>query len=256
MTSGSYGGKVVVVTGGSSGIGAAVVGRFAREGASVVIGYNRGAHEADYLKEELEATGTPCVAVKADVSKTRELEQLMDRAVDRFGRIDVLAACAGISHFGSLSTLTPEAVDHVFAVNTRGQLLAAQHAAERMTAGGRIILTSSNATRRAVFEHGLYAASKAAIDAMVRCLSVELGPRGITINAVAPGATATAMVANNAARYQPPGMNLSAEEWLSVSHALDRIATPDEVAGAYTFLAGKDAAYISGRTLPVESCVF
>lgn len=176
MTSGSFGGKVVVVTGGSRGIVAAVVGRFAREGASVVIGYNSGADDAHSLKKELEAADIPCLAVKADVSETQEMEHLMDQAVDAFGRIDILAACAGISHFGGLSTLTPEAVDHVFAVNTRGQLLAAQHAADRMTDGGRIILTSSNAARRAVFEHGLYAASKAAIDAMVRCLSIELGP--------------------------------------------------------------------------------
>ncbi|WP_326798202.1 SDR family oxidoreductase [Streptomyces sp. NBC_01808] len=253
---GEFDGKVAVVTGGSRGIGAAVANRFAQEGASVVIGYNSSADEAHALKEELKTAGARCIAVRSDVVETEEVAALMNKAVDAFGRLDILAACAGISHFGALPTLSPQAADQVFAVNMRGQLFAAQHAAHHMADGGRIILTSSNAARRAVFEHTLYTASKAAVDAMVRCLSIELGQRGITINAVAPGATATAMVAQNAAKYQPPGMNLTAEEWLDVSYALDRLATPAEVAGAYAFLAGKDAAYISGRTLPVESCVF
>jgi 3-oxoacyl-[acyl-carrier protein] reductase len=135
-------------------------------------------------------------------------------------------------------------------------LFAAQCAAREMTDGGRIILTSSNAARRSIYEHTLYAASKAAVDAMVRCLSIELGQRGITINAVAPGATVSAMSAKNAVRYQPPGLGLPAKEWLAMSYALDRIATPSEVAGAYAFLAGDDGGYITGRTLPVEGCVF
>jgi NAD(P)-dependent dehydrogenase (short-subunit alcohol dehydrogenase family) len=256
VSSNSFKGKVAVVTGGSSGIGAAVATRFAEDGASVVIGYRTSADAARKLAADLESRGAKCLAVKADVVESADIEALVDRTIDAFGRIDILASCAGVIHFGSLADVTAKEVDEIFAVNTRGQLLAAQQAAKHMTDGGRIILTSSNAARRAIFEHTLYSASKAAVDAMVRCLCVELGHRGITINAVAPGATATPMAATNAIRYQPPGLGLSAKEWLSKSYALDRIATPAEVAGAYAFLAGKDAAYISGRTLPVESCVF
>jgi 3-oxoacyl-[acyl-carrier protein] reductase len=249
-------GKVAVVTGGSRGIGAAVATRFARNGAAVVIGYRDAAGAADDLVAGLRGEGAECLAVKVDVVEPTETAALVERTIDAFGRIDIMASCAGVIHFGGLADLTPQEVDHVFAVNTRGQLLAAQQAAKHMTDGGRIILTSSNAARRAVFEHALYAGSKAAVDAIVRCLSVELGPRGITINAVAPGATRTDMSAKNAVRYQPPGLDMTAERWLSTSYALDRIATPAEVAGAYAFLAGADASYISGRTLPVESCIF
>ncbi|BFU43959.1 3-oxoacyl-ACP reductase FabG [Krasilnikovia sp. MM14-A1004] len=247
---------MAVVTGGSRGIGAAVAARYAAAGACVVIGYHRSADAAHELADQLTVAGASCIALRADVADPQQTARLINQAADTFGRLDILASCAGINHFGGLAELTPADFDHVFAVNTRGQLLAAQHAARRMGDGGRIILTSSNAARRTIFEHTLYAASKSAVEAMVRCLSVELGRRGITINAVAPGATATDMAAANAAKYQPPGMNLSATDWLALSYALGRIATPAEVAGAYVFLAGADAAYITGRTLPVEGCVF
>ncbi|MFD9698164.1 SDR family NAD(P)-dependent oxidoreductase [Lentzea sp. NPDC059081] len=256
MPSGKLDGKVAVVTGGSRGIGAAVATRFAEEGASVVIGYRSGGEEASELAAKLEGSGARCLAVKADVASPEQTSALFDRTVEAFGRMDVLASCAGINHFGGLQELTPEMANQLFGVNTQGQLFAAQQAARHMTAGGRIILTSSNASRRSIFQHTLYAASKAAVEAMVRCLSIELGQRGITINAVAPGATKTDMAAKNAVKYQPPGLGLSAEEWLSLSYALDHVATPAEVAGAYVFLAGDDAGYISGRTLQTESCVF
>ncbi|MCT9083695.1 SDR family NAD(P)-dependent oxidoreductase [Streptomyces fulvoviolaceus] len=249
-------GKVAVVTGGSRGIGAAVATRFAAEGASVVVGYRNAADSAQELVTRLKAQGTECLAVRADVAEPADVEALLDRTVNTFGALHVLASCAGIEHFGALPALTPEAVDRVFAVNTRGQLLAARCAAPHLTDGGRIILTSSVAARRTVHEHTLYAASKAAVEAMVRCLSVELGRRGVTINAVAPGATATDMAAENGAHYQPPDLELPTSRWLTVSHALGRIATAEEVAGAYAFLAGPDAAYVTGRTLPVDNCVF
>ncbi|MGW3204253.1 SDR family NAD(P)-dependent oxidoreductase [Streptomyces sp. NPDC001135] len=249
-------GKVAVVTGGSRGIGAAVVRRLGTEGASIVFGYRNAVEAARELESELKADGIQALAVRADVADPKETGALVDRAVTTFGRLDVMASCAGIEHFGPLAGLTPETVHEVFAVNTHGQLFAAQHAARHLTEGGRIILTSSVAARRTVFEHTLYSASKAAVEAMVRSLSAELGRRGITVNAVAPGATATDMAAANGAHYQPPGLDLPTEQWLAVSHALGTVAQPAEVAGAYAFLAGPDAGYITGRTMPVDSCLF
>ena len=253
---GTLHGQVAIVTGGSRGIGAAVVRRFAEDGASVVVGYRSAADAAEELVVELKAAGVESLAARADVADPAQTQALVDRTVDTFGRLDIMASCAGIEHFGALADITPATVDQVFAVNTRGQLFAAKSAAAAMTEGGRIILTSSLAARRTVFEHSLYAASKAAVEAAVRCLAVELGRRGITVNAVAPGATATDMAAENGRHYQPPDLTLPTGQWLTVSHALGRIARPDEVAGAYAFLAGKDAGYITGRTLPVDSCVF
>jgi len=249
-------GKVALVTGGSRGIGAAVATRFAADGASVVVGYRDAGVAAENLVQRLRARGTRCAAVQADMAEPAEVEALVDRAVDTFGALDVLASCAGIEHFGALPALTADVIDHVFAVNTRGQLLVARSAARHLPEGGRIVLTSSVSARRTVHAHTLYAASKAAVEAMVRCLAVELGRRGITVNAVAPGATATDMAAENGGHYQPPDLELDTSTWLAVSHALGRIATADEVAGAYAFLAGPDAACVTGRTLPVDNCVF
>lgn len=256
MTSHRLQGKVAVVTGGSSGIGAAVAARFAADGACVVIGYNSGADAAHGLAAEIETAGGTCMVFKANVINTGEVSALMDRTAEVFGQIDVLASCARTPQFGSLSELTPEEVDYVFAVNTRGQLFAAQHAVRNMPHGGRVILTSSNYSQRTVFQNTLYSASKAAVEAMVRCLSIELGQQGITINAISPGVTEFDVATGGAVKYRPAGVNLSADEWLSLSHSLDRIPKPCEVAGAYAFLAGEDAAFINGRTIPIGSCIF
>jgi tetrahydroxynaphthalene reductase len=249
-------GKVALVTGGSRGIGAAVAFRLAEQGASVAITYHKGAAEAEETLARIKSAGSYGVMAQADMADPVQVAALVDWAADSCGRLDILASCAGIEHFGALQDLTPDDVHDVFAINTYGQLFAAQSAARHLTADGRIILTSSLAARRTVFEHTLYAASKAAVEAMARNLSVELGQRGITINAVAPGATATDMAAANGARYQPPELGLPTAQWLSLSHALGRVATANEVAGAYVFLAGPDGAYFTGRTLPVDNCIF
>ncbi|MFJ9854508.1 SDR family NAD(P)-dependent oxidoreductase [Streptomyces sp. NPDC101150] len=183
---------------------------------------------------------------------------LIDRAVAEYGQLDVLASCAEVEHFEALENITPADFDRVFAVNTRGQLFAARHAAAHMRAGGKIVLTSSVSASRAVFHHTPYAASKAAVEAMALNLSAELGQRGITINAIAPGGTATGMAAEHGASHQHPRLRdtMPREQWLSVHGALARLAQPEEIAAGYAFLAGDDAAYITGRTLPVDGGFF
>ncbi|MFI1766608.1 SDR family NAD(P)-dependent oxidoreductase [Streptomyces sp. NPDC020800] len=251
-------GKVAVVTGGSRGIGAAVATRLAREGAAVVIGYRGNEQAAQALVAALTSDGARALALRADVADPDQTRRLLDRAAQEFGRLDVLASCAGIEHFGALESITPADFDHVFAVNTRGQLFAAQHAAAHMAAGGRIVLTSSVSASRAVFGHTLYAASKAAVEAMVLNLSAELGGRGITINAIAPGGTATDMAAEHAPSYQHPKLRgtMPLQQWVEVHGALGRLAQPDEVAAGYAFLASDDAAYLTGRTLPLDGGFF
>ncbi|MEV6833789.1 SDR family oxidoreductase [Streptomyces sp. NPDC051133] len=251
-------GKVAVVTGGSRGIGAAVATRLAAEGAAVVIGYRGNQQAADELVRSLVAEGGRAMALRADVADPEQTGTLIDRAVAEFGQLDVLASCAGIEHFDALQDITPADFDRVFAVNTRGQLFAVQHAAAHMGVGGRIVLTSSVSASRAVFHHTLYAASKAAVESMVLNLSAELGRRGITINAIAPGGTATDMAAEHGAGYQHPQLRdtMPMEQWLAVHGALGRLAQPEEVAAGYAFLAGDDAAYITGRTLPLDGGFF
>ncbi|WEO93460.1 SDR family oxidoreductase [Streptomyces sp. FXJ1.172] len=251
-------GKVAVVTGGSRGIGAAVATRLAAEGAAVVIGYRDNQRAADELVSAVVADGGRALALRADVADPDQTGALIDRAVSEFGQLDVLASCAGVEHFDALENIAPADFDRVFTVNTRGQLFAVQHAAAHMRAGSRIVLTSSVSASRAVFHHTLYAASKAAVESMVLNLSAELGRRGITINAIAPGGTATDMAAEHGARYQHPQLRgtMPMEQWLSVHGALGRLARPEEVAAGYAFLASDDAAYMTGRTLPVDGGFF
>ncbi|MEU6404245.1 SDR family oxidoreductase [Streptomyces sp. NPDC046985] len=250
--------KVAVITGGSRGIGAAVAARLAAEGAAVVVGYRGNREAAESVVSALTADGARAHAVRVDVAEPDQTEALMEQAVDRFGRIDVLASCAGVEHFGALEDIAPADFDRVFAVNARGQLFAAQHAAARMRPGGRIVLTSSVSAQRAVFHHTLYAASKAAVESMALNLSAELGARGIAVNAIAPGGTDTDMAADVASLYQHPRLRDTTPlpEWLAVHGALGRLAQPEEIAAGYAFLASDDAAYLTGRTLPLDGGFF
>ncbi|WP_053664004.1 SDR family NAD(P)-dependent oxidoreductase [Streptomyces sp. MMG1121] len=251
-------GKVAVVTGGSRGIGAAVVRRLAGEGAAVAIGYRGNKEAADALVAELVTAGGRAIALQADAAHPEQTGELIERTVSEFGRLDVLASCAGIEHFDALEKIAPADFDRVFAVNTRGQLFAVQHAVARMSEGGRIVLTSSVSASRAFFRHTLYAASKAAVESMVLNLSAELGQKGITINAIAPGGTATDMAVAHGASYLHPDLvgkqDLSA--WLNVGVALRRLAEPSEIAAGYAFLASDDAAYMTGRTLQLDGGMF
>jgi 3-oxoacyl-[acyl-carrier protein] reductase len=253
-----FGGKVAVVTGGSRGIGAAVARRLAAEGAAVAIGYRANQEAASKLVAELKADGARAIAVQSDVADPGQTKVLIERAVAEFGQLDVLACCAGIEHFDALENITPADFDRIFTVNTRGQLFAVQYAAAHMRAGGRIVLTSSVSATRAVFGHTLYASSKAAVETMVLNLSAELGQRGITINAIAPGGTATDMAAEVATNYQHPALaaTVPMDQWLATHGALGRLAQADEIAAGYAFLASDDAAYMTGRTLPIDGGYF
>ncbi|MFE4758835.1 SDR family NAD(P)-dependent oxidoreductase [Streptomyces mirabilis] len=258
MQSARFEGKVAVVTGGSRGIGAAVARRLAGEGAAVVIGYRGNKKAADALVAELGGGGGRAVAVQADAAVPEQTGVLIERAVAEFGRLDVLASCAGIEHFDALEKITAADFDRVFAVNTRGQLFAVQYAVTHMREGGRIVLTSSVSASKAFFRHTLYAASKAAVESMVLNLSAELGQKGITINAIAPGGTATDMAVEHGASYQHPELvgRQDLSEWLDTAVALRRLAEPSEIAAGYAFLASDDAAYMTGRTLQFDGGMF
>lgn len=255
---GRFAGKAAVVTGGSRGIGAAVARRLAGEGAAVAIGYRGNQEAADALVAELAAAGGRAIAVRADVAEPEQIAALIERTVAEFGQLDVVASCAGIEYFGALETITPADFDRVFAVNTRGQLFTVQHAAPHLREGGRIVLTSSVSAGKAVFHHTLYAASKAAVESMVLNLSAELGTRGITVNAIAPGGTDTDMAAESAPHYVHPDLAGTQDlaRLLGTLTALRRLARPEEVAAGYAFLASDDAAYMTGRTLQLDGGTF
>ena len=246
-------GKIAVVTGASRGIGKAIVTRLANEGAIVAINYRNDAQPAEALVSELKEQGFKAQAFRADMSKPEESQALLEDVVKVFGKVDILVSNAGIEHFGKLEEITKEDFDRVFSTNVAGQLFVTQAAARYLPSGGRIVLTSSVSAQISVFHHTLYAASKAAVSAMVLNLAPELGERGITINAIAPGGTATDMAKENGKLYTHPALKDISPEALSKSKtSLQRLAQPEEIAAAVAFLVSDDASYITGSTLAVD----
>lgn len=247
---GRLAGKRALVTGGSRGIGAAIVRRLAAEGAAVAINYVADAASAEALVGEITDVGHRAAAFQADVADPEQTRDLVARVVAEFGGLDLLASNAGVEYFGALDAITAADFDRVFHINVAGQLFAAQAAAAAMESGGRILLTSSVSARIAVYHHTLYAASKAAVSAMVLNLAPELAERGIAINAIAPGGTVTDMAAKHASSYTPPALRgVAPENILKSVYALGRRAEPSEIAAIAAFLLSPDASYITGANI-------
>jgi 3-oxoacyl-[acyl-carrier protein] reductase len=248
--SGRLAGKRALVTGGSRGIGAAIAGRLAAEGAAVAVNYVADKSSADVLVRELTDKGYQAAAFRADVADRAQTADMVARVVDEFGGLDILASNAGVEHFGALESITEADFDRVFRINVAGQLFATQAAVAAMKSGGRILLTSSISAHIAVHSHTLYAASKAAVSAMALNLAPELAERGIAINAIAPGGTATDMAAEVGARYTPPALrDVPFERVIKSMSAIGRLAEPDEIAAVGAFLLSPDASYITGATI-------
>jgi 3-oxoacyl-[acyl-carrier protein] reductase len=237
-------GTRAVVTGGSRGIGRAEAIALARAGARVVVGYGSSAEAADAVVAEIVAVGGEAHAVQADMADPDAVVALMDAAAELLGGIDVLVSNAGVEHFGALGSVTAAEFDATFAVNTRGQFLAAQAAQAHMGEGGRIVLTSSISATMAVPGHAIYAGSKAAVEAMVRCLALDLVRRGITVNAIAPGGTTSDMSAENGPHY--------ANDLTAISWPMGRYGEPEDITPTVLFLASRDSAWITGQTLRVS----
>ncbi|WP_292770030.1 glucose 1-dehydrogenase [Nostoc sp. NOS(2021)] len=246
-------GKVAIVTGSSRGIGKEIAIKLSHEGAKVIVNYSSSPEKAEEVVNQIKQQGGEATAIQADMSRIDQIQQLVTKAVEKYGQLDILVSNAGIEYFGKLEEITREDFDRVFSVNVAGQLFVTQAAARYLTSGGRIVLTSSVSAGRSVLYHTLYAASKAAVSAMVLNLAPELGERGITINAIAPGGTATDMAQENAKRYTHPSLqNVSPDALLKSKISLQRLAQPEEIAAAVTFLVSDDASYITGSTLVVD----
>jgi NAD(P)-dependent dehydrogenase (short-subunit alcohol dehydrogenase family) len=243
-------GKRALVTGGGRGIGAAIVRRLAADGAAVAVNYVADAASAEELVRELTDKGHHVAAFRADVGDPAQTKDLVAEVVAEFGGLDLLASNAGVEHFGALESTTAADFDRVFRINVAGQLFATQAASAAMTEGGRILLTSSVSARIAVYQHTLYAASKAAVSAMVLNLAPELAQRGISINAIAPGGTATDMAAQHAPSYTPPSLrHVAPDAVLKSVYALGRRAEPAEIAAIAAFLLSSEASYLTGATI-------
>lgn len=243
-TAGLLEGVRAVVTGAGRGIGRAEALALAGAGAEVVVHNSSSADTARGVVDDIRAAGGRAHLVRADLSDPDQVPGLIQEVVQTLGGLDVVIGNAGIEHFGALGTVTAKEIDDVFAVNTRAPFLVAQEAQKSMLAGGRIILTSSISATTPFPGHAIYSGSKAAVSAMVQCLALDLAPRGITVNAIAPGGTDSAM----AARYG----HLYESDLAPAVVPMGRLAEPAEIADAVLFLASPLSRWITGQTLRVS----
>ncbi|SEC08034.1 3-oxoacyl-[acyl-carrier protein] reductase [Streptomyces sp. 2131.1] len=235
--------RTALVTGGSRGIGAATALRLARDGADVALTYVRDERGAKEVVAAVEATGRRAVALHADSADPEAAASVVHRAVESLGRLDILVNNAGTGVLGPIGTLTPADVDRVLAVNVRAVFLACRAAAEVMESGGRIISVGTALSRYAGGPGStLYAMSKSALSGLTKPLARELGPRGITVNLVQPGAVDTDM--NPADGPYADGQR--------AANALHRFGTTAEIAALISYLAGEEAAFVTGAELVVD----
>ena len=238
-------GKTALVTGASRGIGRAAALALAKAGAQVLVHYSSAQKEADAVVEEIRKSGGRAERVGADLGTPDGPHTLAKQVRSIIGdRLDVLVANAGVSKAASIEEISVEDFDRLFAVNVRAPYFLVQQLLPTMCTGSNIIFTSSLAAHAAVANLSAYAATKGAVDTLVKHLAASLGPRGIRVNAVAPGVVETDM--SNFAKT---------EEGRSVTlgmQALKRVAQPDDIAGAITFLASDEARWITGDILRVD----
>ena len=233
--------KVAIVTGTSRGIGAAIAERLAYDGFAVVINYAGKANEAEALGAKIKRFGGEALVVQADVSDPAAVARLFDSAEEAFGGLDVLVNNAGIMRLATLAEVDDALVDSHIAVNLKGVLNTLREAARRLRDGGRIINLSSSVVGLYQPTYAVYAATKAGVEAMTRVLSKELRGRNITVNAVAPGPTATALFLD--------GKSQDVIGHLTKLAPLERLGRPEDIASTVAFLAGPDGAWINGQVL-------
>jgi NAD(P)-dependent dehydrogenase (short-subunit alcohol dehydrogenase family) len=244
-----FNGKVVLVTGGTSGIGKATAIAFAQEGAKVVVS-GRRAPEGERVADEIRAAGGDATFVRADVAKEADVKNLVEQTVAKYGRLDVAFNNAGVEHGGAAADFTEEDYRHVFDINVLGVGLSMKYevAAMRKTGGGSIVNTSSVLGHVATRNAGIYNASKHAVEGLTKTAALELGVENIRVNAVAPGLIQTEM----ADRFLS-GADEATRNFLRSSYAAGRFGKPEEVAAAVLYLASDAASFTTGTSLPVDS---
>ncbi|HEX6942537.1 MAG TPA: glucose 1-dehydrogenase [Gemmatimonadaceae bacterium] len=235
-------GKVALVTGASRGIGAAIAERLAADGASVVVNYVRAQREAEAVAERVRRAGVRALVAKADVSDPAQAARLVPEAVAQLGRLDIVVNNAVIIDAAPLGDIDPTRVRAGLATNVEGVIATVQAAIAHLPSpGGRVINISSLAATHALAGMTVYTAAKGALDAMTRVWAKELGPRGITVNAVAPGPVDTDAMRENA--------DAAMRAFFVERTPLGRIGVPGDIADIVAFLASQDARWVTGHVL-------
>jgi 3-oxoacyl-[acyl-carrier protein] reductase len=235
--------KRALVTGGSRGIGAAIVKRLARDGAHVALTYVSNPAQAEATVKAAQDFGVRALAIQADSADPKAVAAAVERTVAELGGIDILVNNAGIALLAPIDTFSLEDFDRTFAVNVRAVFVATQAAVKHMNGGGRVInIGSCNAERMPFAGGAVYAMSKAALVGLVKGLARDLGPRGITVNNVQPGPVDTDL---------NPATGEFAET-LKKAMALPRYAHADEIAAMVAYLAGPEAGFVTGASLTID----
>jgi 3-oxoacyl-[acyl-carrier protein] reductase len=233
--------KVALVTGASRGIGSAIAERLARDDFTLIVNYSENAAPAEALVRKIEGAGGRALAAKADISEAGSVRRMFDTAETTFGGIDVLVNNAGIMTLAPIADTDDASFDRHIAVNLKGTFNTLREAAKRLRSGGRIINFSTSAVGLLMPSYGVYVATKAAVEALTSVLAKELRGRNITVNAVAPGPTATDLFLK--------GKPQEVVDRLAKMAPLERLGQPSDVANVVAFLAGPDAAWVNGQVL-------
>ena len=240
-------GKVAVVTGASKGIGAGIAKALAEEGATVVVNYSSSRQDAERVVAQISARAGKAIAVQGDVSKRADIERLFSEAKSRFGRIDILVNNAGGYGFAPLEEVTEELFHKQFNLNVLGLLLATKEAVKHMgPEGGSVINIGSVASSILVPNSAVYAATKAAVDAITGVLAKELGPRKIRVNSINPG-----MIETEGA-HTAGFVGSDFQKMVETQAPLGRMGQPDDIAPTAVYLASSDSKYMTGETLLVS----
>jgi 3-oxoacyl-[acyl-carrier protein] reductase len=234
-------GRVAVVTGGSRGIGRETALRLAADGYAVVVGYSTNRVEAEKVVVEIEERGGRALAVGGDVSDAAVAQALLDRAEAAYGGVDVVVHAAGQMLLAPVAELDLDDLDGLLRVNVRGTFAVAQQAVRRLRAGGALVLFSTSVVGLAFPAYGAYAATKGAVEALTPILAKELRGRDVTVNAVAPGPTATDLFLDGKSEEQVAA--------LAAQPPLERLGTPADIAATVAFLAGPDGHWVNGQVL-------
>jgi 3-oxoacyl-[acyl-carrier protein] reductase len=233
-------GKAAVVTGGSRGIGAGIVRRLAAEGADVAFTFLTGKDEAASVAHDVRDLGRRAAAIEADLADPESAAAVVQTAAGEFGKLDILVNSAGITFWAPLRRIPLDEFERVVAVDARAPFLMMQAAADTLSDGGRVVNVSSAVTSTALAGSSLYSGVKAFLDQVTRVAAVEFASRRITVNAVAPGTTATGRLADPTPEQRTQ---------MGASFALGRIGEPADTAALVAFLASDEAGFITGQVI-------
>lgn len=237
-------GKVAIVTGASRGIGKTIAEELALHGAKVVINYSSSPEKAAQAVAGIRQQGGEAIAVQADISQVAQVQNLFQATLHEYGQVDILVNNAGIMITKLILAVTEEDFDKIFAINVKGTFFACQQAAEHMNKNGRIINFSTSVAGNMFPAYSIYAGTKGAVEQMTRQLAKEFGPKGITINAVAPGPVNTELFT--------VGKTAEQIDALSKMNAFGRLGEPQDIAKTVLFLSSEDSQWITGQTIRIN----